>query len=93
MADREQADVLDDILQSVEEEDDADQEQQVVISGHHVLCAQIEERNNGGARIRFNERGVALRHVVRACAAWQQQREHHERGDRDRHALPVDRHR
>jgi uncharacterized Ntn-hydrolase superfamily protein len=54
----EEADVLDDILQPVEEKDNADKKQQVVVSGHHVLGAQVHQRTDRGALNGLQEQRV-----------------------------------
>ena len=66
VAEREQADVEDDVLQPVEKEDHADQEQQVVVAGDHVLGAEVHERPDGRAVDRLEEQRVAARNAMRA---------------------------
>ena len=61
----EQAHVLDDVLEPVEEEDDADEKQQMVVAGDHVLRTEVHERADGGSVDGLYEGGVAPRDAVR----------------------------
>ena len=63
--DGEQADVLNNVLQLVEEEDHAHEKEQVVVSGHHVFGTQIHEWTNGPALQPLKEHGVLARHSMR----------------------------
>ena len=51
VAEREQADVENDVLQFVEEENHTDQKRQVIVAGDHVLGAEVKKRGNRGAFI------------------------------------------
>ena len=76
---REQADVLDDVLEPVEEEDHADQEQQMVVAGDHVLGAEIHQRADRAAIEPLQEHRVLARHAVRAASpASAPERQHRE---------------
>jgi hypothetical protein len=74
----EKADIEDDIFEPVKKEDDPYQKRQVVISGDHVLRAKIQERGDGSAMVRLDERGIALGDVMR------------EGGGREQHSADQD---
>src|SRR6516165_3266496 len=81
----EQADVLHDVLEPVQEKDHPHQEGQVVVPGHHVLGAQVQEGGDGGAAVRRDERSVSLRDVMRAGGGRENEREDNKENGRNYH--------
>src|ERR1700686_3527915 len=73
MPDGKQADVENDVLQSIEKENDAHQEREMIVAGHHMLGAEVDEGSNRSALIRLNKGGVSLGYIVRAGRAREQQ--------------------
>jgi hypothetical protein len=82
VADREEADVQDDVLQAIQEEDHADQKEQVVVAGHHVFRAEVEKRGDGAALVGDDERGVAFADVVSQRVRRHEQRDQERCGQR-----------
>src|SRR5690349_1436152 len=65
MADGEQTDVEEDVLESVEKEDDADEEEQMVVARHHVLRAEIHQRSDRRPVETLQVDRVLARHAMR----------------------------
>jgi hypothetical protein len=64
MADREQADVLDDVFHAVQKEDHADEERQMVVAGDHVLRAQVHQGTNRRSLDALEKHCVLAGHAV-----------------------------
>jgi hypothetical protein len=92
VADREQADVEEDVLQAVEKENHADEKQQVVVARHHVFRAEVEERGNRASLVGDDERGVALAHVVRERLGRKEQRKQKDGGQHSGQSTSSNRH-
>src|SRR5688572_3250035 len=86
VADREQADVLHDILEPVEKEDDANQKQQMVVAGDHVFRAQVHERTDRGSLQALQENRILARYAVRVE---RRRRDDDQQGSESRRAPPM----
>ena len=65
VAEREQADVLDNVAQPVQKENDPDQEQQVVVAGDHVFRAEVHQGRDCGAVERLQKPCVSAGDAMR----------------------------